>query len=445
VSRALTIMDQHGQRIALVALALNLIVSTAYAIVLGDQLRYLDERDYVELTRSMAEGDGFSTTSGATAYRPPGYPLLLLPAHLISGGSVLAMRMVGVLSLAGAIWLVFLLGRRVHSNAVGVLAAVLTAGYPLLAYTATALYPQVPALFLLLLWLHMVLQATSAQDCPAGRRLAYAGIGGLAGGLLTITVPTFGPFVLAILGWLAWRHRSGEHRRRILHTLAIILFAVALLPTAWCIRNAMQLHAFVPVSTNNGVNLLLGNSEKITATSGPGGDISAYRQRAQQLDLDEVELDHFYRDEALNWIATHPTRAAELYLQKVIQNFSFRNELATTGQGSTAKDLVSALTFYPLLGLALLRVLMMRLRPLHTVEQAALWLVIGHVLLLAVFFTRLRLRMPLDGLTILLAASAVVLLLQRWVAGAGWMAQRLGDNTGDTRDRAAASSAADER
>ncbi|MDQ2790841.1 MAG: glycosyltransferase family 39 protein [Actinomycetota bacterium] len=429
-------MDQNSRGIVLVALALNLIATTAYAIVLSDQLRYLDERDYVQLTRSMAEGSGFSTALGnATAFRPPGYPLMLLPAYLISGGSVLAMRMVGVLSLAGAIWLVSCLGRRAHSGAVGALAAVLMAGYPLLTYTATTLYPQVPALFLLLLCLHLSLQALSPQHLSHARRLSGAIIGGLAGGLLTVTVPTFGPFVLAILGWLVWRHRRAEHRRWIFHALVISLFAVALLPTAWCVRNAVQLHAFVPVSTNNGLNLLLGNSEKVTATSGAGGDISAYWQRGQELHLDEVELDRFSRDEALRWIATHPARAADLYAQKVVLNFSFRNELATPGQGSADKDFVSALTFYPVLGLALLRVLMLRTRPLHPVEKAALWLVIGHVLLLAVFFTRLRLRMPLDGLTILLAASAVVVGLRLWVDGSvqpsGGQSRRMVDHQSD--------------
>jgi hypothetical protein len=43
-----------------------------------------------------------------------------------------------------------------------------------------------------------------------------------------------------------------------------------------------------------------------------------------------------------------------------------------------------------------------------------LLVVIGvNVLLLAVFFTRLRFRVPLDGLTIVLAASTVTHLLLR--------------------------------
>lgn len=427
MSHALTAVNVHSRKIALAALALNLIVTTVYLLALSDQLRYLDERDYVELTRSLAQGDGYRTSSGPTAYRPPGYPLLLLPAHLVTGGSVPAMRMVGVLSLAGAIWLVFLLGRRAHSGALGALAAVGMAGYPLLGYTATALYPQVPALFLLLLCLHLGLRTVDAPLAP-GRRCGYAVLGGLAGGLLTITVPTFGPFVLAVLGWLAWRHRRVAHRRWVLRALATSLLGCMLLPAAWAVRNAVQLHAFVPVATNTGVNLLLGNSENVTAASGPGGDVSAYRQRADQLDLSEVELDRFYRDEALNWIATHPARAGKLYVQKVVQNFSFRNELATSGHRSTVRDLVSALTFYPLLALALIRVLMLRSAPLSPAEKAALWLVIGHVLLLAVFFTRLRLRVPLDGLTILLAAAAGLHLLQRW---AGHPGCRPADPAGD--------------
>lgn len=417
VFRLLGVVEAHSGQLALAAVVLNLVAALGLAIVLGDQLRYLDERDYVELTNSMVQGDGFSSSAGPTAYRPPGYPLLLLPVHLVSGGSVLAMRIVGVFALAGAIWLAYLLGRRAHSGVAGALAAILMAGYPLLGYTATALYPQVPALFLLLLFLEASLRLAAPQ--PPRRRCVTAVVGGLAGGLLTITVPTFGPSVVTVLAWLAWRHRQADDRRSVLRSLAVCLLAAAVLPTVWCVRNAVQLHAFVPLSTNTGVNLLLGNSEKVTAGSGPGGDVSAYRMRADQLDLDEVELDHFYRDEALDWMVANPARVGELYLQKVFHTFSFRDDLATTAQSNAAQDLVSALTYYPLLGLALLRVLTLRRWPLGPAERAALWLLVGNSLLLAVFFTRLRLRVPLDGLMILLAATAAAHLLQRWASAQG--------------------------
>lgn len=76
------------------------------------------------------------------------------------------------------------------------------------------------------------------------------------------------------------------------------------------------------------------------------------------------------------------------------------------------QDLVSALSFSLLLALAAVRLLLSRHRLLSEVERLALALMMVSVLL-AVFFTRLRLRIPLDGLTILLAAISVTSLTQR--------------------------------
>lgn len=93
--------------------------------------------------------------------------------------------------------------------------------------------------------------------------------------------------------------------------------------------------------------------------------------------------------------------------------------LPTAGQADPLQDLVSALTFYPVLALAGLRVLLLRRWPLTPTEKLVAWLVVCNALLLAVFFTRLRLRTPVDGLLILLTATAVANLVQdRW-AGAG--------------------------
>ena len=76
------------------------------------------------------------------------------------------------------------------------------------------------------------------------------------------------------------------------------------------------------------------------------------------------------------------------------------------------QDLVSALSFSLLLALAAVRLLLSRHRLLSEVERLALALVVVSVLQ-AVFFTRLRLRIPLDGLTILLPTTSATLLIQR--------------------------------
>jgi hypothetical protein len=45
---------------------------------------------------------------------------------------------------------------------------------------------------------------------------------------------------------------------------------------------------------------------------------------------------------------------------------------------------------------------------LHRVDKFCVWAIVLNVLLLAVFFTRIRFRVPLDALTIVLAVSTVV-------------------------------------
>lgn len=394
--------DTHARSIALVAVGLSVVVAGGYALKLGGELRFYDEHVYVGITRSLAQGHGFSLDgTHPTAYRPPGYLFLLLPVYLATGGSVLAMRMVGVLALTGSVWFTYLLGRRAHTPATGALAALVVACYPLLVYTATTLYPQVPALFLLLLMFELAMRALP-ESGPVRPWLAL--LAGLVGGLLTLTVPTFGVTAVGLAAWLAWRQRASG-RGVSWRTVAVLVVGLALLPLLWCARNAAQLHAFVPVSTNDGVNLILGNSPHATADSGTSVDISAYQRQAAQ--LDEVASDHFYTDQALTWIGQHPGHAAVLYAEKVANNFNYRDDLATTSQGSTAQNLVSAAGYYPILLLALLRLALFRRWPVRPTEKLVALTVVVNVLLLAVFFTRLRFRVPLDGLTIVLAASTV--------------------------------------
>jgi hypothetical protein len=386
-------LTAHSRQVALAAVGLSLLLAGGYAVLLGGRLRYSDEQVYLELTQSLASGNGFAFGPDATAYRPPGYPFLLLPVHLLTGGSVFAMRLVGVLCLAGAVWFGYLLARRTTPLA-GALAAVVTAVYPLFVYTANALYPQIPALLLLLMMVEFGLRARD--------RWPWAIWAGLAGGFLTITVPSFAPTLILLALFMGWKARKA---------IAVLIVAAAVIPGLWCVRNAVVMRAFIPVSTNNGVNLLLGNNPDATGSSGTSVDVAAYENQAKAQKLDEVQIDHFYSAQAVDWITAHPGQAAGLYAAKVAHNFAYSDTLKTEGQG--ASDLLAAFAYYPILALALLRVLLWRRFPLHRVDKLMAWTIVVNVLLLAVFFTRIRFRVPLDSLTIVLAVSTVAVWLDR--------------------------------
>jgi 4-amino-4-deoxy-L-arabinose transferase-like glycosyltransferase len=408
-------IDRNARGLAVVAVLFSLVVAAGSAMALGDQIRYYDEQEYVGLADSVAAGSGLSVGNGvATAYRPPGYPFLLAPISLVTGGSVLAMRLVGVLCLVVSVWLVYRLGRRLGMPAIGAVAALATAGYPLLLYTATTLYPQVAALMLLLLSLDCAIAAVGPEQHRQQNRVLLALTAGLALGGLTLTVATFVPGAVVTIAGLLWRRCRLLGFRRLVPVLAAICIGAVAIPSVWIARNAVEFGAFIPVSTNTGLNLLLGNSENATAGSGRATDITRYTNAADAAHLGEVAADRFFARGAVDWVEQHPADAAVLYVEKVANTFAYRNDLATAGQHSALQDVVSAVTFYPILGLAVLRLALVRRRSLHSVEWMLILLVVSTVLVQAGFFTRIRFRVPLDPLMILLAISGLRAFIGIW-------------------------------
>jgi hypothetical protein len=370
-----------------------------YAVNGGGGLEYSDELEYLTIADNVVAGHGYAYTDGATAYRPPTWPLLLaslrlaevpVDALVLLPVSLLVLSAVMARSIAG----------RVAGPVAGWLCAFGVLLYPLNVYTSTTLYPQALATALLL---GLVLLGLGDEDSLRGWR---AGAFGLLAVLLVYAVPTMVLTSAAVFIWVTWRSR-----RRLLGFL-IPAVLVALLPVAvWTARNALVFDAFVPVSTATGVNLVLGNSEETTAESGVRADISRHYAAAGERGLDEVEFDAYLADEARRWVAEHPGEAGRLFLAKTLHYFVPYNEPATAGRGTDLAKVVSYTTFLLLLALAASRLLLLQRLPLRPPERLIWLLFLANAPFMAVAFTRARFRQPLDTLLIVEAAIGLALLL----------------------------------
>ncbi|HET9052114.1 MAG TPA: hypothetical protein VFO60_10460, partial [Candidatus Dormibacteraeota bacterium] len=171
----------------------------------------------------------------------------------------------------------------------------------------------------------------------------------------------------------------------------------------------VDFHTLITVSTNGGQNLLQGNSENTSATSaGWLTDISAYRAVAEQrYPGDEVAQDAYYRSSAISWIEANKGKAAVLYVEKVANYFNYRNDLATSGAESRAVDAIAALSYLPLVLLLAVRVATYRRRVPSALELLLTAIYLGNALLMAVAYTRIRFRAPLDPLLICVVAAFV--------------------------------------
>ncbi|MGC8782911.1 MAG: ArnT family glycosyltransferase [Armatimonadota bacterium] len=363
---------------------------------LGNALRFSDERDYWTIASHLTE-QGMYSLDGLrpTAYRPPGYPLWLALLQRLGGG-VQAARILNYILLAGTVLLLFALLRHVHSERAGAIAALLVCVYPVLFYTAGTLYPQTLIGFLLVAWVYLLF---------VNLNLPRAALAGILMGWLVLTAPTMLFVLAAAVPWL-WKRPSG-----VWLLLTIFLCAGACVGV-WTVRNYLAFGAFIPFSTNSGINLLLGNSPKATAWSGVNTDISAYAERARG--LSEWQRDAFYRREAVRFIVENKDRAFMLYLHKLMHHFHFRNRLATRAESSPLRDWLMLVTYYPLLALALLRLALRRRYPLSPLEMYLLALYLLEAMIQAMFFTRIRFRLPFDLLLIAVDASFLNSLIKAY-------------------------------
>jgi hypothetical protein len=384
----------------------------AWAILLGDTVRYYDERDYLALADRLAGGGTYSLDGmNPTAFRPPGYPVALAVPAALGAGRV-GQRLVNVALHAACVALLFALLKRHRAGPGAILGAIAGAAYPLFVYAAGTYYPQTMASALLLGVLVLATWGEGGAGTGTGtgtwKACARTAVAGATAGVLVLTVPTFAAPVGIVAAWLLLRRGKGRVLRP-----AVLVAAAAAVVLPWSVRNLVVMGAPVAVSTNSGRNLLLGNAEGTSMDSGTLVDLG--EADVEALKLGEVERDRYYRDAALKAMCADPVGTLRLYGLKLLNYFNYRSGLATASEAAWWKDAVMLATYAPLLALLLIRLALARRFPLERVEWLLLVLYVGNAFLAAVFFTRLRFRIPFDWLLIALD----VLFVGRCIAARG--------------------------
>ncbi len=185
-----------------------------------------------------------------TYLRPPGYPFFLAAVYRLTGGSPTAAVIANqLLGLAG-ILLAFLVGRAAFGAWEGLWAAGMLTLHWALIYFEGELHA--PALLVLLELLALLLLFRSREG-----GVAPAIGGGLAIGLAALVRPSALAFVPVALAWLAWVRWRRQKSVWVPLSALLLGLGAALTPSTW--RNAAVSGELVPITSNLGINLHLGN------------------------------------------------------------------------------------------------------------------------------------------------------------------------------------------
>jgi hypothetical protein len=386
----------------------------------GYQLRH-DARDYELHAQSIAVGDGYSrhvAYGRPTAFRPPGYPYFLAGVYRMAGVErAEASRRIHVARVAQAfvgaavVALIGVLATLLWGPGTGLIATALAAVYvPLILIGGAVMSEPLFDVAMLAALIAAVLYRRSAH------RFRYAVLSGVLLGLAILTRAN-AIILLAPLAFAVW-DRPRRAWRSLGPPAALVAAALATV-TPWTIRNAEELHAFVPVSTQLGSSLAgTYNDAARTDPENPGAwrsikHVPEYASLWRQVrTTPEATLDRRLRSAALSYIADHPLYVAQVGFSNTLRMLDLdgrRRWRATAATVSVEHDWADAgaVCFWAFAALAIAGAATSRAR------RAPPWLwAVPALLFLSVVFLAVetpRYRTPLDPFVILLAAVALSL------------------------------------
>jgi len=385
---------------------------------------YSDPADYDAIAWNLAQGLGFSLDGTAgpypTAFRPPALPWLVSLLYRVVGHDYFAALLL-VAVLGGLLPLLLAaFGPRMFGSSTGRLAGWLATAHPLLVLFSGYLLTEIP--FCVTLVLALLLTAEWVKTPRPGRAFGA----GIAWGIATLTRPTALalPALAAAWAWLPLGLNVPARGR--LHQVAMLLLGVALTVGPWTLRNAVELHAFVPVTTGAGQALLDSNNpaawEDPALRGGAEGTLRTALIQGEYRGLPETEVDRRARARALAFlrarVADWPAAAAA----KLARFWRLRAEGGGTGAwqsaGTPLARLLRALDPLLVWSLAVLPLALwgaaVALRgPRRWFQSLGLWVILYFTALSVVFFGSLRMRLPVEPLVVLFAAAGLDDLVRR--------------------------------
>lgn len=387
-------------------------------------------------------GSGYDTGAGGshgpTAYFPPAYPYFLGLTDLIDGhykrapawhGERLGGAVLGTIAVA----LLGLVALELFGSGTALVAMALAAVYPVFVELAGTIVAENLLIVFMLASVWTALRARRAASARA--RYAWIAVTGVLAGLSTLTHENAAVLVLPLMVAVAAAAGAGRAKgpratvaaargwqQRASGVLALAA-ATAVTIAPWTIRNAVELHHFVPVADETGItlrgtyNAASAHDQRLpykwrfywSIPQDAGVKRRAFHER-------EVPLSDQLESRALHYIGAHPTAPLTVFwsnLRRLLElrgSYAWRQSARAIGlHASDAR--IGVISFWVLCALALGGLVTTAAR------RVPRWLwampVLYALSILLVNVETPRFREPIDPFLVLAAACALTSLARR--------------------------------
>jgi hypothetical protein len=290
-----------------------------------DSLPVFFEQETGNIASSLATGKGYSSPwgreTGPTAMLPPAYPVLIAGVFRTFGvktvSSFYASVLMNILFSAATCIPIFYVGKRVAGAGAAVGAAWTWALFP-----NAIIFPfqWIWDVSLSALLVAMLLWAT-LRIAGSERWRDWSGYG-LLWGLTLMVNPAPASLLPVWLGYLAYHKRSqaleGSSGRFAKPALSAAIAVLCCVP--WTVRNYRAFHEFVPLRSNLGLELYVGNNENYDDVHPRVWPYLITRDREiyRFFRMGEIPFMHEEMHKAVNFIVSHPRVEIRLSAERVV-------------------------------------------------------------------------------------------------------------------------------
>jgi Flp pilus assembly protein TadD len=380
----------------------------------------MDSGAYARLASRVSGGDLLLRSEGPVPFFvSPLYIYFLAAIHALSGGSLLAAKVVQIVLGTAAVGLMFAAVRRFA----GTQAAWITALFLALTGTLTfhevvilqaALDPFLTALALFLLARALTLEGPNASKVKTAMAFGFTG---LALGLFALNRPN----VLLCAAALVILLPFVEGFRRGLTCAGALILGCGLAIAPATFRNLAVSREPVLISSHGGLNFYIGNNATADGTyhhikditpsiEGQARDAKKVAEAAEGRTLTTTQVSRHFARLAFAWMREHPADAARLFLRKLAFTVNAEEITLDYSYAYYSREKTSVLTFL-FVGAGLLvplGLVGLAVRAMSAPHSFLIWasFVPVYALSIAIFFVSARYRLPL---LIPLAAGAGML------------------------------------
>jgi 4-amino-4-deoxy-L-arabinose transferase-like glycosyltransferase len=387
-----------------------LILLAAFAVRFGYILTrpvvplWPDEFYYLEAAQNLYSGEGYRVHDAPTAYHPVGYSLCLSLLHFAGFNSVFAFQVAQVFAFLLVLFVLYRFCRILFDEKVAFVAIFLGAFYPYWIFTPARLLPTTfVTLFLLLATFFLYKKKVNPSQVNAV-------LAGFCFGISVLMKSTALIVFMSALVWYFYTSREAIKHRLTAITILITLMVVVLAP--WLYRNSLVFGKPL-LGTNFGYNLWLGSHADANLHSSVNQRaIPESLQKQLSQALNEAERDRIFLNAALREIARSPGEAFLGFLKKSVY-FWRPDPSPTTGKHFHATSLrwISILSVTPLLVFALFGFYSALRKDNFDLYLFVIYIV-AFTLVHALFFPKVRFRLPVDIYLFMPAAYFIKHIIQ---------------------------------